>query len=205
MSGDIEANSSAIIICALKPLILLPSPIGIATVQLSPSLIVHLSTSLLGPSSLPLNILLNIGLFFQIVSIYSNIILLCLKAAPTTTILVPGVNTHFKIQYKLIKKDLPKPRLAINIGNGLIQNSCKMAACIGCNSMSNNILHTEAKYFVSLNTFMRCISGFSISNLDLLIMTFLSRFSSDRSPKPNQASSYNFKLFFSFNFIYPSH
>src|SRR5210317_9388 len=99
-----------------------------AMVQLSPYLIVHLSTSRLGPSSLPLKILRIIADFLHMVSIYSNITLLCLNAAPTTTILLPGTKMHFKVQYKANKKDLPKPRLAINIGNGLSQNSCNIAA-----------------------------------------------------------------------------
>ena len=44
-----ELNSSAIIVCARKPLILLPSPNGTAIAQLSLIRIVHRSTSLRGP------------------------------------------------------------------------------------------------------------------------------------------------------------
>jgi len=48
---------------------------------------------------LPLKILRIIALFLHNVSIYSNITLLCRKAAPTITILVPGTNMHFKKAY----------------------------------------------------------------------------------------------------------
>ena len=141
--------------CARKPLILLPSPRGIAIAQLSPSLMVHLSTSLRGPSSLPLNILLNIGLFLHIVSIYSNIILLCLNADPTITIFVPGLNKHFKVEYRANIKDFPNPLDAMNIGNGLFQNSCNIATCIGCNSMPNNSLQVDPIYFGFLKILIR--------------------------------------------------
>ncbi len=86
---------------------------------------------------------------------YSKIILDCLKAEPTTTILVPGTKMHFNIQYILIKKDLPKPREAINMGNGLFQNSCKMAICIGCNSILKSVFAVNPKYWGSLIIFMR--------------------------------------------------
>ena len=155
MSEEILANSSAIIIWALNPLIFSPVPKGIAIAQLSPSLMVHLSTSLLGPSSLPLKILLAIGAFLHSVSIYSKITLLCLKAAPTITILVPGTNIHFKNAYKANKKDFPKPLLATNIGNGLVQNSCIIAICIGCSSISNSSLHVAPKYWGSFNILNR--------------------------------------------------
>ena len=47
------------------------------------------------------------------------------------TILVPGTNTHLSTEYKASIKDLPNPLEAMNIGNDLCQNSCKIAICIG--------------------------------------------------------------------------
>ena len=50
------------------------------------------------------------------------------------------------MQYSDIKKDLPNPRLAINIGNALIQNSCNIAICIGCSSIPKSNLHVDPRY-----------------------------------------------------------
>ena len=130
-------NSSAIIVCALKPLILVPSPKGTAIAQLSFTLIVHLSTSRRGPL-LSVHMLRKIGAPLHIVSIYSKITLLCLNAAPTITIFVPGINVHFKSPYTANKYDLPNPRLAMYMGKARFQSSCKITTCSGRSSTFNS-------------------------------------------------------------------
>ena len=67
--------------------------------------------------------LLNIGELFQIVSMYSNRTLDCLKAAPTITTFLSGNRSALIIAYKASIKDLPKPRLAISMGNLLFHIS----------------------------------------------------------------------------------
>ena len=77
---------------------------------------------------------------------YSNKTLDCLKAAPTTTIFLPGINKARSIAYKESIKDLPKPREAISIGNFLPHISFSIKACVGSISTFSMCLHIKEKY-----------------------------------------------------------
>ena len=145
MSLGILANSSLIISLARWPLIFCPSPRG---KQVTRDLLIRItqrSTSRLGPL-LASHILLNTGALFQIVSIYSNRTLDCRKAAPTTTTFRSGKINALSIEYNDKINDLPKPRLAISMGNFLFHISHRNRACDGKILMLNICLHKNEKY-----------------------------------------------------------
>ena len=127
ISLGIDANSSLMISLARCPRIFCPSPRGRHVTRDLFIRITQRSTSLLGPL-LTSHRLLSIGALFQIVSMYSNKTLDCLKAAPTTTIFRSGSSRARISAYKDSIKDLPKPRLAMSMGNLLSHISHKNKA-----------------------------------------------------------------------------
>jgi len=112
---------------------------------LSLSLITHLSVSRLGPLS-ESHISRSIGELRQIVSMYSNSTLDCRKAAPTTTTFLLGRSNPLNIAYNARENDLPKPRLAISMGNLRSHISCKINPCDGRILMFNRCLVINERY-----------------------------------------------------------
>ena len=95
---------------------------------------------------------------------YSNITLDCLNAAPTITILDPGIKVAFNTQYTANRKLLPKPRLARYIGNDLFHSSRSTQVCTGNKSMFNSFFTVQWKYlgsFIILRIWRCRLSAFS--------------------------------------------
>ena len=84
--------------------------------------------------------------FYSNISIYSKITLLCLKAAPTTTTFLFGSIKALSTAYRDNINDLPKPRLAINMGNFLFHISLKNKACEGKSWTLRTSLQIKERY-----------------------------------------------------------
>ena len=149
------------------------------------------STSRLGPL-LASHILLNIGALFHIVSIYSKRTFDCLNAAPTITTFLSGSTSALIIAYRESMKDLPKPRLAMSIGNLLFHISHRNNACEGKMLILNMCLHRKEKYsgLVISQSILYCTS----SSLNLTRSNGFIRSDSLTPSKFNHASSIFFRF-----------